>query len=136
MEQLCILTFLGINSWKDIQTREVSLLTIWIFGIAGFVRACFCGSVSIEWIATASVGGVVILLSIFSKGAVGMGDGFLLLALGTVLSFGELLTSFLLGLLCCSFWGITLLFLPGNRKKKEVPFVPFLLLGYIGGLIY
>ena len=121
MEQLCILTFLGINSWKDIETREVSLLTIWIFGIAGFVRACFCGSVSIEWIATASVGGAVILLSIFSKGAVGMGDGFLLLALGTVLSFGELLTSFLLGLLCCSFWGITLLFLPGNRKKKEVP---------------
>ena len=136
MEQLCILTFLGINSWKDIQTREVSLLTIWIFGIVGLVRACFYGSVSMEWAATACVGGAVILLSIFSKGAVGMGDGFLLLALGTVLSFGELLTSFLLGLLCCSFWVIILLFLPGNGKKKEVPFVPFLLLGYIGGLIY
>ena len=136
MEQLCILTFLGINSWKDIHTREVSLLTIGIFGILGFVRACFCELLSIEWFATACIGAFVLALSVLSKGAVGMGDGFLLLALGTVLSFGELLTSFLLGLLCCSIWGIILLFLPGNGKRKEVPFVPFLMLGYIGGLIY
>ena len=136
MEQVCILTFLGVNSWKDIRTREVSLLTVGIFGIVGSVRACFLGTIGINWLAAAGIGGSVIVLGIVSNGAVGIGDGLLLLALGTVLSFGELLTTFLLGLLCCSFWGIILLVLPMNGKKKEIPLVPFLLLGYIGGLIY
>ena len=136
MEQFCILAFLGINSWKDLRTREVSLLTTGLFGVVGMVRACFLGNLSLEWIGTAGLGAAVIALSILSKGAVGMGDGLLLLALGTVLSFRELLTSFLMGLLCCSFWGILLLLLPGRKKKMEIPFVPFLMVGYIGGLIY
>ena len=41
MERICILAFLGINSWKDIRTREVSLLSIGVFGIVGMVRVCF-----------------------------------------------------------------------------------------------
>ncbi len=64
------------------------------------------------------------------------GDGLLFLSLGTVLSFEELLSAFLLGLFCCCFWGIVVLFLSGKGKKTEMPFVPFLMLGYIGGLIY
>ena len=82
------------------------------------------------------MGAAVIMLSIISKGAVGMGDGLLFLSLGTVLSFEELLSAFLLGLFCCCFWGIVVLFLSGKGKKTEMPFVPFLMLGYIGGLIY
>ena len=136
MEQICILAFLGINSWKDIRTREVSLLTIGIFGIVGMVRTCFWGTVSLDLVWTACMGAAVIGLSIISDGAVGMGDGFLLLALGTVLTFEELLTAFLLGLFCCSLWGILVLLMPGSGKKKELPFVPFLMLGYVGGLIY
>ena len=48
MERICILAFLGINSWKDIHTREVSLLSIGVFGIVGMVRACFLGTVSVN----------------------------------------------------------------------------------------
>ena len=136
MEQICILTFLGINSWKDIRAREVSLLTIVIFGIVGMVRACFLGNVSVDLVWSACMGVAVIGLSIISKGAVGMGDGFLLLSLGTVISFAELLSAFLLGLFFCGFWGILVLLLSGKGKKAEMPFVPFLMLGYIGGLIY
>ena len=135
MEQLCILIFLGINSWKDLRTREVSLLTICVFGAVGVVRACFIGGIDMEWVGNVSLGSAVIILSICSKGAVGIGDGLLLLALGTVLSFRQLLAAFLTGLLCSSFWGILLLLLPRGKKTVELPFVPFLLVGYIGGLI-
>lgn len=82
------------------------------------------------------IGTALIALSVVSKGAVGMGDGLVLAALGTVLTFGELLGVFMMGLLCCSVWGIILLILPRTGRKTEIPFVPFLLLGYIGGLIY
>ena len=136
MERICILAFLGINSWKDIRTREVSLLSIGVFGIVGMVRACFLGTVSVNLVWNVCMGVAVIGLSIISKGAVGMGDGLLFLSLGTVLPFEELLSAFLLGLFCCCFWGIVVLFLSGKGKKTEMPFVPFLMLGYIGGLIY
>ena len=131
MERICILAFLGINSWKDIRTREVSLLSIGVFGIVGMVRVCFLGNVSMDLVWNVCMGAAVIGLSIISKGAVGMGDGLLFLSLGTVLSFEELLSAF-----CCCFWGIVVLFLSGKGKKTEMPFVPFLMLGYIGGLIY
>ena len=48
MERICILAFLGINSWKDIRTREVSLLSIVVFGIVGMVRTCFLRTVSVD----------------------------------------------------------------------------------------
>ena len=110
MERICILAFLGINSWKDIRTREVSLLSIGVFGIVGMVRVCFLGNVSMDLVWNVCMGAAVIGLSIMS--------------------------AFLLGLFCCCFWGIVVLFLSGKGKKTEMPFVPFLMLGYIGGLIY
>ena len=76
MERICILAFLGINSWKDIRTREVSLLSIVVFGIMGMIRACFLGTVSVDLVWNVCMGAAVIMLSIISKGAVGMGDVF------------------------------------------------------------
>ena len=56
MERICILAFLGINSWKDIRTREVSLLSIVVFGIVGMIRACFLGTVSVDLVWKALLG--------------------------------------------------------------------------------
>lgn len=136
VEQIFVLAFLGINSWKDIRKREVSLLATGIFAVIGIINALWHGTICWEWIGAVGLGTALIALSVVSKGAVGMGDGLVLAALGTVLTFGELLGVFMMGLLCCSVWGIILLILPSTGKKTEIPFVPFLLLGYIGGLIY
>lgn len=102
----------------------------------GIINALWHGTIFWEWIGAVGFGTALIALSVVSKGAVGMGDGLVLAALGTVLTFGELLGVFMMGLLCCSVWGIILLILPRTGRKTEIPFVPFLLLGYIGGLIY
>lgn len=117
MERICILAFLGINSWKDIRTREVSLLSIGVFGIVGMVRVCFLGNVSMDLVWNVCMGAAVIGLSIISKGAVGMGDGLLFLSLGTVLPFEELLSAFLLGLFCCCFGGLWCYFYQAKGKR-------------------
>ena len=67
MERICILAFLGINSWKDIRTREVSLLSIVVFGIVGMVRTCFLRTVSVDLVWNVCMGVAVIGLSIISK---------------------------------------------------------------------
>lgn len=117
MERICILAFLGINSWKDIRTREVSLLSIVVFGIMGMIRACFLGTVSVDLVWNVCMGAAVIMLSIISKGAVGMGDGLLFLSLGTVLSFEELCQHFYWDFFAAVFGGLWCYFCQEKGKR-------------------
>ena len=70
------------------------------------------------------VGGVVAVMSVLSRGKMGMGDGMLILAMGSVLSVGELL-GIHAGLQLCVF---------KKKRDEEIPFAPFLLAGYLGGM--
>ena len=131
-----IISLLAFNSWKDIRKKEVSLWTILMFAVIGVIRSACVEGINVRRLAAIGIGGMVVVLSVLSKGEVGMGDGFLLMAMGTVLSAEQILGTLLIGLFCCCIWGIILLFLPKTGRKTEIPFVPFLLLGYVGGLIY
>ena len=83
MERICILAFLGINSWKDIHTREVSLFVNWCIWNCGNGKSMFSWNCECESGMECLYGAAVIGLSIISKGAVGMGDGlFISVALG------------------------------------------------------
>lgn len=131
-----IMLLLVFNSWKDIRKKEVSLWTILMFAVIGVIRSACVEGINVRRLAAIGIGGMVVVLSVLSKGEVGMGDGLLLMAMGTVLSAKQLLGTLLIGLFCCCIWGLILLFLPKTGRKTEIPFVPFLLLGYVGGLIY
>lgn len=50
VEQIFVLAFLGINSWKDIRKREVSLLATGIFAVIGIINALWHGTIFWEWI--------------------------------------------------------------------------------------
>ena len=135
MEEIFVLAFLGINNWKDIRKKEISVPAIGLFAIWGIARAFLNENICLEWLGALSLGILLIALSIISKGEIGMGDGMVLSALGTVLTFSQLLSVLMLGLLCCGISGFFLLAMGKISKKTEIPFVPFLLLGYIGGLV-
>ena len=120
-----ILIFLGVNSWTDIRKREISLIFTGIFAIAGII-----------WrLSVAGVGLLFAGISVITKGALGMGDCLVLLALGTVMDMGDFFLM-LLGAVFSSavYAGILLVILKKNRNT-EIPFVPFLLMGYLGGVI-
>ena len=74
------------------------------------------------------------LIALISGGMVGFGDGLLILTMGSVLEAGEL-AGILCGalLLCGIYSGIEYLMLKKSRSE-EIPFVPFLLIGYLGGI--
>ena len=75
------------------------------------------------------VGGVVAVMSVLSRGKMGMGDGLLILAMGSVLSVGELLA-----LLLCGIYAGLQLCVFKKKRDEEIPFAPFLLAGYLGGM--
>ena len=74
-------------------------------------------------------------VSVITKGALGMGDGWLMMALGTALETEEFLIMLLIGLGCSAVWAGILLVVLHRGRNAEIPFVPFLLLGYIGGVL-
>lgn len=135
MRTVCIVLFLGLNAWRDARRREISLISAAIFGAAGLLF-CVCRGGSIwQRMVSLVIAGCFLGLSVLTRGEIGMGDGVLLAALGTVLDVEEFLTMLLLGLLGSSIWALVLLAVFRKGRKTEIPFVPFLLLGYLGGIL-
>lgn len=89
-------------------------------------------------LATLVPAGFTLLLSLVSRGAVGMGDVKLSLALGLVLApwgLGTVIAGFSLGYLFAGLVGVLLLITKRGDLKTYLPFGPFLLLGAWFGLL-
>lgn len=135
MKEACVLIFLGINSWLDIRKRQISLFFTAIFALAAFLAALFYHRISWEFFIPAGIGCFFIGISILSKGALGMGDGLILTALGMAMQWSDFIFMLFIALSACALWsGILLCFLK-KKKNTQIPFVPFLMIGYLGGMI-
>lgn len=73
-------------------------------------------------------------ISVITRGSMGMGDGWILLALGTVLMPEEFFSMLFAAMLISAAWAGILLWLFRKKGNTEIPFVPFLMLGYLGKL--
>ena len=74
------------------------------------------------------------IISALTGGEIGAGDGLLIIAMGSVMTAGELIGILFAALLLCGIYsGIQLLVLK-KQRDIEIPFVPFLLAGYLGGV--
>ena len=90
MREFCVLVFLGLNSWMDIKRREISLVLATMLAATGMIWTVYRGTVSIERLLPIMTGVSFLGISVITRGAMGMGDGWILLALGTVLMPEEL----------------------------------------------
>ena len=80
--------------------------------------------------------GVLFLASGFaSRGAIGVGDGCILLALGTLLDTEIYIQMLCIGFFLAAFWSGILLVIRKKSRDTEIPLMPFLLAGYIGGVL-
>ena len=133
-ERILILIYLGINSVNDIRKKEILLWSVYLYMfIWGFmmIRSEECGEqLLIAGICLAVTGS----FSIMSGGHLGFGDVLILSSLGLLLHVWELLYVAGAGLLLAFGYSTLLIILRKAGRRTEIPFVPFLFLGYIGGL--
>ena len=134
MREFCVLVFLGLNSWMDIKKREISLVLAAMLAAAGMIWTVSRGTVSIERLLPIMAGISFLGISVITRGAMGMGDGWILLALGTVLMPEEFFSMLFAAMLISAAWAGILLWLFRKKGNTEIPFVPFLMLGYLGKL--
>ena len=129
-----MVVFLGINTWTDIRKREICLPVIGMFLAGGILWRIAGGTFWMEGIFSLGIGVIATVIPVLSGGEIGFGDGLLILAMGAVMKPEELL-GILCGaiLLCGIYSGVQILVLK-KQRGMEIPFAPFLLAGYLGGV--
>ncbi len=132
MIQSC--TLLGMLGWcsvEDIRRKKVLIYPILGFGIIGIVMRMYFQNISIyEMLAGVAIGGVLLVLSIWTK-QMGTGDALVLMVSGIYLGFWENARLFFHGLFLCGVWSLVLLLIRKKRGKDEIAFMPFLFLAYL-----
>lgn len=135
MERYGTLLFLLFSSFFDIRKREISIPVTLLFGLAGVVYSVRTGRTMTDYLIPLGIGILILGGSVLTRGQVGMGDGWMLLALGCMLRMECYIQMACIGvLLAAAYSGVLMLVFRKNRKT-EIPLVPFLLLGYVGGMI-
>lgn len=135
MEKVWILFVIWFNAWQDVKKREISFWLIALAAVIG-VGHLILGDGNIrEQIVPLALAGMFAGLSVLSGGGFGMGDALLLIVLGLHLPMEEYLLMLCLALVFAAVWSLLLVAVKKKGRKTEIPFVPFLLFGYVGGLV-
>jgi leader peptidase (prepilin peptidase)/N-methyltransferase len=108
--------------------RPILGTSIWV-PIPLSVVGIFLGAGALWLIATVAT-------AIFRKEAMGMGDVFLLAAMGANLTPGQLAVAFFVAVAVGSIFGVTLMILKLRGRRDEVPFGPMLVAGTFVALVF
>ena len=135
MEKYGTLIFLLFSSFLDIRKREISIPVTLLFGLAGVAYSIKTGRTMTDYLIPAAIGVFILACSILTRGQVGMGDVWLLMALGCMMRMESYIQTACIGMLLAAACSGILLLVFRKNKKTEIPLVPFLLLGYVGGMV-
>lgn len=135
MKELCTVVFLAMNSWLDIRRREISLLLTVVYAGCGIICSILQGRKIQDVLIPAGIGILFLAAGLISRGAIGAGDCWILLALGALLDTETYIRMLCIGFFLAAFWSGILLVIRRKSRKTEIPLVPFLLAGYIGGIL-
>lgn len=135
VEELCTVVFLAMNSWLDIRRREISLLLTVVYAGCGIIYSILQGRKIQDVLIPAGIGILFLAAGLISRGAIGAGDCWILLALGALLDTETYIRMLCIGFFLAAFWSGILLVIRRKSRKTEIPLVPFLLAGYIGGIL-
>ena len=132
---ICI-AYLSMLSVLDMRFRKVPVWLLVVGGIAGTGHQIWKwvkgDSVSIVLIGVGAIVGILFLgVSKITGQALGYGDGIIILILGICLGFWDLSIVLMIAFFIASVMAIALIVVKKGKRKRTMPFVPFLCIGYI-----
>lgn len=123
------LLYLGV---EDIRRRELASLQILIMGALGLALSFFCGAWKGPGMLLSYLPGIVFLLiAHVCRECIGYGDGLVILCLGAYLSLGQILELCMVALTLAGLVALGLILVAHKGRRAALPFVPFLLAGYL-----
>ena len=125
-----LLAVLGVNSYTDIRYRSVLVWTTWILLAEGVALRVIEESIwSIDTILALVPGMLAFLPAILFREDWGMGDSWMLLAIGSIYWVETWLQIFTIAILLAAVWAVILLVFLHKGRKDTIPFIPFLFMG-------
>jgi len=129
--EIIVAIILLVLSMVDIRSKRIPLLMI-----VGLIVLAIISSLAlqpVDWVlmaAGAVVGLVFIIVSKVTREKLGYGDSLILLALGILLGFWEVMILILIAFLASACFGIIMVCWKKKNKNTSFPFVPFIALSY------
>lgn len=117
---------------QDIRTRQVNGTVLIFFLSANFLKIILEDDINKGiLLAGAAVGIILVIISVITKQAIGMADALIMLGLGIGEGGLKSLSILMYALLLAAFVSGILILLKRANKKTTLPFVPFMMAGYI-----
>lgn len=135
VDEIIVLIFLSYCSYTDIKDRSINTIAVGICLLLTMIeRIVFKGNLA--FFVVGMIPGICILLiSIFTKALIGLGDAFIIIAIGAIdiiLAIDVIILSFA----CAGLYSLIMLMTKRLSRKDKIPFAPFILTGYMGVIIF
>lgn len=133
---ILVVIWLLLCSLQDIRKKKIQIVLIAAGFLIIFVYSIFKIDI-ILWNRLAGLipGIILLILNPVTRGQVGLGDGLIVSILGISLGFFATAGMLILGLFGSALLSLFLIIFKKANKKTTIPFIPFLLLGFLGVLI-
>ena len=119
------------NSILDLREKRVSLLVTVLYGLLGIGYQILQKEIGFWMIASFLPGLSALALAKLTREKIGYGDGFMLLALGCYIRLEEMAWVCMIAVCLAGLFALILLAFFHKKRDYAIPFVPFLLLGYV-----
>ena len=131
VEQIILAIGLFINAILDIKKREVSVLVVLLMAIFEVGYKFYYDLILFpKCILSIIPGLVMIIISFFSDQSIGYGDGLLVMCLGLYMMVDQILFMGIISVTIAGVFAIILVIFGHKKKNYEIPFVPFMVIGY------
>ena len=140
MENLRIVTagiLLVVCTITDLRVGKVNALfcaVVFLVGIFLDALSVMTGG-ELHTVLIALIPGIVFLGLARITGAVGIGDGIVILTLGTVADIGEIICGLTVAMFLAAVTALILMIFAHRNGKSNIPFVPFLFAGMFCNLL-
>lgn len=128
--------YLLILSVIDIRWKKVSVRSLLILLVIAVLCQVLCSKGELRMMVAGGLcGGVFLFLSWFTQESFGYGDSILILILGILSGGWNLLWILFAAFLIASVYGGIMIARKKYTRKNSFPFIPFLTVAYLGGMI-
>lgn len=132
ISKILLLLGLGWAAFEDLRTGKIHVILMISLFVSGAVLTLLEGNAKISSLLLGcSLGLGLVIISLLSRQAIGLGDGLMFMVSGVSLGFRDNLRLLLFSLTLSSAASIVLMIALKYKGKSRIPFIPFMLMGYV-----
>lgn len=131
VRDICSVSVLLYLAIRDKKNMELSHRELWITAGVLLLAGVLSGAGIESRLGGAAYGAVVVVFSVFSKEALGLADGIVILVCGVAFGLYEAAGLSFIAMVAAALVSLILLIFRKAGRKTRLPFFPFLLFGYV-----